>query len=155
MIEIATSVAFLVSSMYGIGVSHVMPVSIGSDEISVTSKTSTETVSRFENIRSYVTAYYADTPLLIEVARCESGFAHYDNDGQVVRGKINKNDVGVMQINEKYHLETARKMGIDIHTIEGNVAYGKHLYEKFGAAPWKASAGCWSKSIMSNQVAVK
>lgn len=54
-----------------------------------------------------------------------------------------------MQINELYHLETAEKLGLDIYTIEGNVAYAKHLYEEQGAKPWMSSSPCWAKATQS------
>jgi hypothetical protein len=50
----------------------------------------------------------------------------------------------VMQINEKYHLETSRELGFNIHTLEGNMAYARYLYEKQGARPWLASSHCWA-----------
>lgn len=94
-------------------------------------------------VEKYLREEYADTPILVEIARCESTFSQFDKNGNVVRGIVNSADVGVMQINEKYHLETAKKMGIDLYTIEGNVKYAKHLYKEQGAAPWKASQKCW------------
>jgi hypothetical protein len=50
-----------------------------------------------------------------------------------------------MQVNELYHLETAKKLGIDLYTADGNVAYARYLYEKQGAKPWISSSGCWAK----------
>ena len=91
-----------------------------------------------------VTQYFAETPILVDIARCESRFRHTDKQGNVLRGEITPADVGVMQINEKYHLETSKKLGYDIHTLEGNLAYAKYLYEKQGARPWLASSHCWA-----------
>lgn len=147
MIELTTGIVFILSSLYG-------GVASTTDAITVTSNsTSTEntapitvTVDR-KTIEKYLREHYSDTPILIEIARCESTFTHYDKNGDLVRGKVNSKDVGVMQINEKYHLEDAKKLGYDIYTIEGNVAYAKYLYEKYGADPWKASSPCWSKKI--------
>lgn len=99
-----------------------------------------------KSVEKYLREQYADTPILVEIARCESTFTQFDSNGNVIRGKINKNDVGVMQINEKYHLDTAKTLGIDLHTIEGNVKYAKHLYDEQGAAPWSASKPCWGKA---------
>ena len=67
----------------------------------------------------------------------------FGEDGTVIRGKVNKADVGVMQINEKYHAETALKLGYDIYSVEGNVAFGKYLYKKYGTSPWYSSSACW------------
>jgi hypothetical protein len=51
-----------------------------------------------------------------------------------------------MQINEKYHLEESVKLGMNIHTLEGNLEYAKHLYETEGTKPWKYSSACWNKN---------
>ena len=83
---------------------------------------------------------------MIDVAYCESGIVQFRNDGSVLRGFVNPQDVGVMQINEKYHLETSIRLGIDIYTLEGNLAYGRFLYETQGTRPWEYSSHCWNKS---------
>lgn len=94
-------------------------------------------------IEEKVRAYYKDKPILAEIAFCESSFRHFDSEGQVVRGKVDSRDVGLMQINERYHLEKAVELGFNIYTIEGNLAYAEWLYERQGTAPWKASSPCW------------
>jgi len=50
-----------------------------------------------------------------------------------------------MQINELYHADTAKALGYDIYSIDGNVAYARYLYEKQGAKPWISSSPCWAK----------
>lgn len=90
--------------------------------------------------------YFKDMPILAEVARCESEFRQFNSDGSVLRGDYNKADVGVMQINEKYHLGTAQKLGLNLHTLEGNMAYARYLYEKEGTKPWNYSSACWGKT---------
>ena len=96
--------------------------------------------------REIVTDYFIDIPVLVDVAYCESGIVQFDVDGSVFRGFANQQDVGVMQINEKYHLETSKKMGLDIYTLEGNLAYGRFLYETQGTRPWEYSSHCWNKT---------
>lgn len=91
-----------------------------------------------------VTEYFSDLPILIDVARCESRFNQFDKNGKVIRGEVNRSDVGVMQINEKYHLKESKKLGYDIYTLEGNMAYARYLYEKEGARPWLYSSHCWA-----------
>jgi hypothetical protein len=93
-----------------------------------------------------VEEYFQDIPILVDVAYCESRFIQFNRDGSVHRGVANPADVGVMQINEKYHLETSEKLGLDIHTLEGNMAYGRFLYKTQGTAPWEYSSHCWNKS---------
>jgi hypothetical protein len=99
-----------------------------------------------------VREYFKDEPILIEIARCESTFKQFNADGSIKRGKVNDMDVGVMQINEFYHLETAKKKGYDIYTLEGNMAYARDLFEREGAQPWSSSSPCWGAKA---QIATK
>lgn len=80
---------------------------------------------------------------LIAVARCESGYRQFNGDGTLLRGKQNSQDVGVLQINEKYHLAESKRLGYDIHTLEGNIDYGEYLYNHQGLTPWNWSRHCW------------
>lgn len=82
------------------------------------------------------------TSTMLAIAKCESGSKQFNEDGTVLRGRVNSLDVGFFQINEKYHLESSIKLGYDIYTEEGNKAYAVYLYEHQGAKPWKASAPC-------------
>jgi hypothetical protein len=139
IIELTSAVALLVSSLYG-------PVSAVAQDVSNSSNTQSQTA--IENpitLPDYVKAYFAETPILAKVAKCESTYRQVGSDGKVLRGKVNSDDVGLMQINEHYHGEKAKSMGLDLETIEGNLAYAKYLYEKEGTAPWSASAKCWNK----------
>ena len=102
-------------------------------------------VRKTKTVKESVEEYFQDIPILVDVASCESRFTQFNSDGSVLRGEANKDDVGVLQINEKYHLETSEKLGLDIHTLEGNMAYGRYLYEKFGTDPWEYSSKCWKK----------
>ena len=94
-----------------------------------------------------VTEYFKDDPILVKVAFCESTLTHYKEDGTVLRGKVDNRDVGVMQINTYYHGDTADRMGLDLLTLEGNLAYAKNLYDRQGLQPWSASSKCWSKHM--------
>jgi len=153
MIEITTSIALLMSSLYGASttpaVANVEVIKLNTASSTDGTTIATVTTDR-KTLEKYLRENYADTPILVDIARCESTFTHYDKKGEIIRGKANNADVGVMQINEKYHLENAKKLGIDIHTVDGNIAYAKYLYEKFGSEPWSASSPCWGKSITSN-----
>ncbi len=102
--------------------------------------------SSSKTTKQIVQEYFADTPVLIDVASCESHFIQFDADGTIHRGKVNPQDVGVMQINEKYHLSDSIKLGYDIYTLEGNMAYAKHLYKTQGTRPWEYSSKCWNKT---------
>lgn len=111
----------------------------------VIEKTKTE-IEQPVTTESYVRNYFSDLPIMIEVARCESTFRQTDSKGNILRGKKNNKDVGVMQINEFYHKEKATSLGYDLYTIEGNTQYARYLYDKEGARPWIASSPCWSES---------
>lgn len=147
MLELTTGVVFLMSSIYGSGQNdaqiHSIKADVGSQQATVAV---TRSFTTSKDIEAYLHEQYFDAPILIEIARCESEFRQFDKNGKIIRGRVNPDDVGVMQINEFYHAETAKKMGIDIHTVEGNVAFGKYLYGKYGSSAWSASEPCWSKS---------
>jgi hypothetical protein len=108
-------------------------------------KAKTEAANKILTTEAQVKAYFEETPILAEIAFCESRFRQFDENGNVLRGVQNSQDVGVMQINEKYHLETAQKLGINLYTLEGNMAYGKYLYDTQGTKPWNYSSHCWGK----------
>ena len=102
-----------------------------------------------KNVEKFINDYFTDTPILAEIAKCESRYRHFNSKGDVLRGEENVYDRGVMQINILYHAETAKKLGLDINNIEDNVAFARYLYEKQGAKPWMASSACWAKFSQS------
>ena len=138
MIELTSAIILLVSSLYGPAT-----VAVAQD---VGNSDNTQNKAAIENpvtLEDYVKGYFAETPILAEIARCESQFRQVDKDGKVLRGLVNKSDVGVMQVNEYYHGEKAKDLGFDLETVNGNLAYAKYLYDKEGVAPWSSSAKCW------------
>ena len=149
MIELTTGIALLMSSLYGSGQvnaqTYSIPADITADDIAeeVAADNTRSFIDSIE-VEKYVKEKTKDMPLLVDIARCESRFLQYHKDGTIVRGRANHADVGVFQINEKYHAETARKLGFDLYTLEGNVAYGKYLYGKYDSRPWSASEKCWT-----------
>jgi hypothetical protein len=98
------------------------------------------------DIKLLTKEYFKDSPIMAEVARCESTYRQFNPDGSVLRGRVNGADVGVMQVNEKYHLARSKQLGINIYTLEGNLTYGKFLYKEQGTRPWNASKPCWGKT---------
>ncbi len=122
--------------------------------IATTSQASTKVEAQVMTAEEYVRNYFSDIPVMIEIAKCESRFRQYDKNGEVLRGKVNSLDRGVMQINEYYHGEDAEKLGFDILTIEGNTAYARYIFEKYGVRPWKSSSPCWSKTLAYNDFIV-
>jgi hypothetical protein len=102
-----------------------------------------------QTIEEYVRDYFSDIPVLAEVAHCESTFRHYGEDGNIIRGVVNNLDVGVMQINEYYHGDTANRLDLDLYTLEGNLSYARSLYEREGTVPWSASEFCWGNKKLA------
>lgn len=121
----------------------------------VVRQASNKEIESLMSTEQYVRQYFKDIPIMIQIARCESTFRHLDDDGEIHRGRVNNADVGVMQINEFYHLDTAIEKNYDIHTIEGNTAYARDLYERQGTRPWNSSKPCWGKYLVdtTNQLA--
>lgn len=110
----------------------------------------TEEVVEGTDTESIVRDYFSDIPVMIQVARCESTFRHTLADGSVLQGKVDPADTGVMQINKRYHNAKATQLGLDLENIYDNMAYARHLYEKQGTQPWKASSPCWSRTVAMN-----
>ncbi len=145
MIELTSAILLLASSFSAPAVAEAkMTASVAAS----TAPAAVEVVHKDNpmTLGQYVREQFKDTPLLADIAFCESTMRHQLPDGTVLRGKVNSDDVGVLQINEYYHLEASKKLGYDIHTLEGNLAYGKWLYEKQGPQPWISSSPCWKKS---------
>lgn len=125
-----------------------MPISANIDlnnNVTVTEEAKKKVEAKSLTTEEYVRNYFSDIPVMAEIARCESRFRQTVN-GEVLRGEVVPEDRGVMQINESYHLEDSKKLGFDIYTLEGNVAYARYLYEKQGTRPWRSSAKCWGNA---------
>ena len=119
-------------------------------------QTKKEEVVKKISTEEYVRGYFKDIPVMVDIAYCESRFRQYDKTGEIFRGKVNNKDVGVMQINEFYHLDTAEDANYNIYTLEGNTAYARKLYEKYGTEPWNSSRPCWGPKLenrLGNQFA--
>ena len=87
---------------------------------------------------------------MIQIARCESTFRHTLTDGSVLKGRVDNADTGVMQINQRYHLDRAKQLDLDLYDIYDNMAYARYLYEKQGTQPWNASRACWGNTLAYN-----
>ena len=86
-----------------------------------------------------------DPKLAKAIAFCESSNRHYTDSQSktVLRGFKNSSDVGLFQINEKYHLEKSRELGYNIYDLDGNIDYAMWLMSNAGARHWRYSQGCW------------
>jgi hypothetical protein len=138
MIELTSAVVLLVSSLYG-------PANVALAQDVVNSDNTDSKVEKPVTLEKYVQDYFDETPILAKISKCESHYRQFDADGKILRGKVNSDDVGLMQINEHFHEKKATELGLDLETIEGNLAYAKYLYEKEGTKPWSASSKCWKK----------
>lgn len=108
----------------------------------VKSQDNTSTTS----IKALLQKEFPDAPIMVDIAYCESKFRQFDKLGNVLRGVENSKDVGVFQVNEFYHLADSSRMGMDIHTLAGNIEYARHLYDTQGTRPWNWSKHCWEKN---------
>lgn len=142
-LELTTAAVFLLSTFYGnpTAVIVAQPADVDMPQFQRAAL-----VDRPLTLEEYVRAYYKDTPILTEIARCESHFRHLGANGKILRGEVAVEDVGVMQINEFYHDDRAKALGWDLHTLDGNLAYAKWLYHREGTMPWFSSSKCWQHS---------
>lgn len=95
-----------------------------------------------QSIEQLILEQFPQDPVMVLVARAESGLRQFDKNGNVIVNK-ETNDRGLFQINYRYHGKTAEKMGLDIDTLEGNIAYTKYLLRTQGLNAWSASAHNW------------
>ncbi|HDQ16641.1 MAG TPA: hypothetical protein ENN31_00795 [Candidatus Vogelbacteria bacterium] len=86
-----------------------------------------------------------DPKLAKAIAFCESSNRHYvDSQNKIVlRGVKNSSDVGLFQINEKYHLKTSKDLGYNIYDLDGNIDYAMWLMSNEGTRHWRHSQKCW------------
>lgn len=83
--------------------------------------------------------------ILKRIAECESGGRQFKDDGSVVRGIANPQDIGKYQINLYWNGAKAKELGYDLFTEEGNTLMALYLYHSRGTKDWSWSAGCWNK----------
>lgn len=88
-----------------------------------------------------VAAAFPDAPGMVDVARCESTLMQFEPDGVTPRWGRKSSDVGAFQINI-VHWADAHKRGIDLGTLEGNIAYARLLYGWNGYGDWYMSRDC-------------
>lgn len=78
----------------------------------------------------------------LPIAKCESEYRQFKADGSLLVSSTT--DIGIMQINQ-IHFEEAEKLGIDIRTVDGNIAFAKILKKRNGKRDWYMSQHCWDK----------
>ena len=102
-------------------------------------------------VEKRVREYFSDAPTMIEIARCESKFRQFTDAGTVLRGGSSGGMVGVFQFFESIHAGAAKTLGHDLATLEGNLAYARHVYESEGTAPWNSAKACWNTKSSGSQ----
>jgi len=152
MMELSTAALFLLSTFYGgAPAADTAPEANAAPVGMFTAEVHDQPIT----LEVYVREYFKDTPVMAEIAKCESRFRHVGKSGKVIRGEVTPDDVGVMQVNEYFHEKTATSLGFDLHTLDGNLAYAKWLYAKEGTKPWFSSSKCWQKSTTLAKADVK
>jgi hypothetical protein len=123
------------------------PITVLAQSATTTATTSiaTSTLSNAD-VEARVESYFADIPVMIPIAKCESNFRQFDMAG-ALSGGTNGGMVGIFQINAAVHKTFANSLGMDITTTDGNLAYARYLYEQEGTAPWNSSSACWKNAI--------
>lgn len=111
-------------------------------EIFVVAPTAPETDPEY--VEERVREYFADIPVMIKIAKCESTFQQFEPDGSLVvsesvdaNGRRDSSASGVFQILYKGHFKSwAVSDETNITTLEGNMRFARELYEESGTAPW-------------------
>jgi hypothetical protein len=102
-----------------------------------------------EGLEGRVRAYFSDSPIMGEIARCESRFRQFNSSGSALDGGAG-GMIGIFQINSHVHTNFAKSIGMDIYSVEGNLAYARYLYEREGTDPWLSSFSCWNQARTTN-----
>jgi uncharacterized membrane protein YdfJ with MMPL/SSD domain len=105
--------------------------------ITATTTVATTTVHNVVQVEKQVREFFADIPVMIEIAQCESKFRQFTDAGTVLRGGASGGMIGIFQFFESVHSKGALTLGFDLDTVEGNLGYARHLYNQSGTAPWR------------------
>jgi hypothetical protein len=119
---------------------------VPSTSFAATAKTTPPVVQTQQEVEKRVREYFKDIPVMIEIARCESNFRQFTDAGNVLRGGDGGGMVGVYQFFESIHAAGAKALGFDIATLEGNLAYARHVYNSEGVTPWEPVRSCFEKT---------
>lgn len=93
-------------------------------------------------VEASVRALFSDAAVMIDVAKCESGFRQFGPGGAPLYDPSHTY-IGVFQISEAIHTPRAKQLGHDLTTVAGNLGYARYLYDTQGTTPWK---GCLPNS---------
>src|SRR5947207_742071 len=119
MIEILTTTIFVLSSVYG-APTVALAGNTTSPTVAPITKAEEKAITNIptsEEMEIKARLYFKKDPILVEIARCESQFRQFDANGNVLKGTVNKGDLGLMQINKYYHAEKAESLGLNLKTV--------------------------------------
>lgn len=105
------------------------------------------------NVEAIVRSEFSNVPVMIAIAKCESEMRQFGKSGTALHGGAGGAMVGVFQIHETVHRAFANSKGMDIDTLDGNIAYARYLYQTEGTKPWVSSSSCWQHAALSIQPA--
>lgn len=87
--------------------------------------------------QEYLTLHAAPA-VMIAIAQAESGGQQFNSKGNLLCDGITGTHCGIFQIGE-IHRKEAEKLGYDIDTERGNIAFALWLYKKNGTRDWYSS----------------
>lgn len=102
-----------------------------------------QTVAVPTDLVRFIKGHFPEAPIMVKVAKCESGIRHTHSNGSVVRGGKTPADVGLFQINTLAHGSELARLGLDVMKLEDNVRFARILYERNGLRDWAPSEHCW------------
>jgi hypothetical protein len=79
----------------------------------------------------------AQAEQMIAKAETESNFNQFETSKFPLRGRRNRDNIGVMQIPERWWGQVARKIGYNITTLQGNLDMALWMYHRDGERAWK------------------
>ena len=88
-------------------------------------------------------------PQLKQICACESVGdkdaepRHFNEDGTVLIGEIDDRDIGSCQISTHWWGDTAKELGYNLWSKEGNINFAIYLYKTQGSHLWEQSSKCW------------
>lgn len=98
----------------------------------------------YSDLAQQIRAVFADAPLMVRVAKCESGLVHRQN-GELIRNRKGSSARGVFQVLMRVHQPQMYKMGLNPERTDHYLAYVRYLYDQYGLKPWQASEHCWNR----------
>ncbi len=145
----------LLAAAQGVQAAAVSDATTIQPTIDLPATTSTEAFNPQDSsdVEARVRAEFIDIPVMVEIARCESGFRQFDDSGNPLYGGSG-GMAGVFQEAASVHKGVASELGFNIDTLDGNLKYARYLYDNEGTVPWLASASCWNPSPVSGMLKV-